>query len=389
MNATRCSLLCLLLGALGCRDAPARGGVNGKRPAEAAPPWTADAREPTPPRGMVWIGEGPLIAGTPPDRVPRIADEELPGEQLVLHGFFVDIFPYPNEEGAIPVTGVTRSRAEGLCKEQGKRLCSELEWERACKGPRNLSYEYGDRYRPDVCLTGRAPRLLPNAYRAGCRSEFGVRDLHGGVWEWTSSRWARGKNGDLATVRGGNSNAGELVGRCANGAPKSPESSSSELGFRCCSGELNEAHVSLRLETGPVLEARPRVEGSVATELEAFLPPDVRQTLAGYGAFRFTGVWDWRPLANVPLVVGGGCAGEGKSGRCGVIVAALSPASTQLLGWIWVGIFPPRVHPSRADARRLWVYGGDRKSTFRQAVAYEWGRVRAAELERRGGADAE
>jgi sulfatase modifying factor 1 len=387
MNATLRSALVLLLAAVGCRDVPA--GAKGKRVADAAPPWTAEVKDPTPPRGMVWIGEGPLIAGTPPDRVPRIADEELPGEQILLHGFFMDMFPYPNEEGAIPATGVTRNRAESLCKEQGKRLCSELEWERACKGPRNLSYEYGDRYRPEVCLTGRPPRLLPNAYRSGCRSEFGVRDLHGGVWEWTSSRWGRGKNGDLASVRGGNSSSGELVGRCANGAPRAPETASSELGFRCCSGEPNEARVNLRIETGPVLEARPRVEADVATELEGLLPPDVRQTLAGYGAFRFTGVWDWRPLGNVPLVVGGGCAGEGKRGRCGVIVASLSQVPPQSLGWIWVGIFPPHAHPSRTDARRLWVYGGDRKSTFRQAVSYEWGRVRPAALERRGVSNAQ
>jgi hypothetical protein len=230
---------------------------------------------------------------------------------------------------------------------------------------------------------------LPNAYRSACRSEFGVRDLHGGVWEWTSSRWGRAKNGDFASVRGGNSSSGELVGRCANGAPRAPETASSELGFRCCSGEPNEARVNLHIETGPVLEARPRVEADVATELEGLLPPDVRQTLAGCGSFRITGVWDWRPLGNVPLVVGGGCAGEGKSGRCGVIVASLSQVPPQSLGWIWVGIFPPHAHPSRTDARRLWVYGGDRKSTFRQAISFEWGRVRPAALERRGLSGAE
>ena len=59
--------------------------------------------------------EGALVAGTPEGRVPRLADQEMPGQQIVLHGFFIDMFPYPNEEGAIPRTGVTQAEAEALC----------------------------------------------------------------------------------------------------------------------------------------------------------------------------------------------------------------------------------------------------------------------------------
>ena len=91
---------------------------------------------PPPPRkGMVFIPGGALVAGTPPEKLPRIADEEMPGEQVILKGFYIDVFPYPNEEGAIPLTNLSEPEAEGLCAELGKRLCTELEWERACKGP--------------------------------------------------------------------------------------------------------------------------------------------------------------------------------------------------------------------------------------------------------------
>ena len=98
---------------------------------------------------MVWIPGGALVAGTPPDARPRKVDEEMPGEQVILHGYYVDVFPYPNEEGAIPLTNVSQSEAQALCSERSKRLCTELEWERACKGPQNHPYEYGDRHRPD------------------------------------------------------------------------------------------------------------------------------------------------------------------------------------------------------------------------------------------------
>src|SRR6187549_2504158 len=166
MSATRCSRLlrlCWLAAiGLGCREGAGRVTPTGAGEPDAAPPWRAESRAPTPPRGMAWIPEGPLVAGTPEGRLPRLPDQEMAGEQMVLHGFFIDVFAYPNEEGAIPTTGFTRPQAEAACAEHGKRLCTELEWERACKGPENTTYEYGDRYRSDVCLTGRSPRMMPS-----------------------------------------------------------------------------------------------------------------------------------------------------------------------------------------------------------------------------------
>jgi sulfatase modifying factor 1 len=332
---------------------------------------------------MVWIPEGTLIAGTPPGRIPRIADAEMPGEQLILHGFFIDQFPFPNEEGAIPETGATHTRAGKLCRERGKRLCTELEWERACKGPRNTNYEYGDRYRPEVCATGRAPRMLPSGYRTACRSDFGVRDLHGGVWEWTASRWERGNPAELYSLRGGNATDGELVGRCANGMAKAPEAASSEIGFRCCKGDLNEAKVSVHLESGAGFEPRARLADEVQRQLEELLPADVRDAIASAGALRFHAVWDWQPLGNTPLVVAGGCVGPAPAHRCGVLVADLSSGPPQLLGWFWMGYYPPAVRVSQWDPRKLWVTGGDRKSNYRQPVSYEWGRVQLGELVRK------
>ena len=372
-----------LAGVLGCRDSTAPAPRPARGISDAGPPWAGPVKDPTAPRGMVWIPEGPLIAGTPPGRVPRIADAEMPGEQLVLHGFFIDQFPFPNEEGAIPQTGVNHTRAEALCRERGKRLCTELEWERACKGPRNGSYEYGDRYRPEVCSTGRAPRMLPSGYRTGCRSDFGVRDLHGGVWEWTASRWGRGNPAELYSLRGGNSANGELVGRCANAISKSPEAASPEVGFRCCKGDVNEAKVSLHVQAGTVFEARAKVEDDVRAQLQEIVPPEVKEAIQTAGALRLNGVWDWQPLANTPLVVAAGCIGDPPAHRCGVQVAELAVGPAQLVGWFWVGLYPPALRASKWDPRKLWVTGGDRKSFFRQPLSYEFGRVQLGELVRK------
>src|SRR6185312_7258602 len=137
-------VVALSLLAAACRrsghDDPTRAQADG----DAAPPWTSGPAEPEERPGMVWIPPGVLIAGTPLDRLPRVADEEMAGEQVVMHGFYVDVFPYPNEAGAIPTTNITQDEALGLCAAQGKRLCTELELERACKGPENQTYEYGD-----------------------------------------------------------------------------------------------------------------------------------------------------------------------------------------------------------------------------------------------------
>lgn len=387
MSATRCSSLALpfsLFLGLGCRESPARPAPAALTSADAAtPPWQRVSKAPTPPRGMVWVPEGALVAGTPEGRRPRLADQELAGEQLVLHGFFIDVFAYPNEEGAIPQTGVTQAQAEASCAERNKRLCTELEWERACKGPENTTYEYGDRYRPDVCITGRSPRMLPNGYRQGCRSEFGARDLHGGVWEWTASRWGRGGDKALVALRGGNADAGEVVGRCANGLPRAADSASPTVGFRCCMGEVNDAAVNLRLERARPLDQRGRVERSLAQQLETLIPEEVKAALDSFGTWRANALWDWRPIVNARFIVGGGCAGAAPAPqRCGVLVVELVSGQPELMAWAWSGIWPPIVRVSTYPSK-LWVYGGDRRSQTRQALLFESGRLRLGELQRK------
>ena len=101
----------------------------------------------------------------------------------------------PNEVGAIPTTNVSRDEAARLCEGKGKRLCSELEWERACKGPDNARYEYGATFDARVCDAGQPADTAarhPSGERTACRSAFGVREMHGGAWEWTDSPWNRG-----------------------------------------------------------------------------------------------------------------------------------------------------------------------------------------------------
>src|SRR5580704_3745748 len=130
----------------GTDGAMADGGALVSAPSAVAPG--------APRPGMAWIPSGVLHAGSAVDEVPNVAEAELPGVDVPLGGFYIDVLPWPNESGAIPTTNMTRDEASRLCQAKQKRLCSELEWERACKGPQNLRYEYGPIYDPTACGAG-------------------------------------------------------------------------------------------------------------------------------------------------------------------------------------------------------------------------------------------
>ncbi len=376
--------MCAALGltGIGCRKQESPRGAEldaGVMPAMSGslgPP----ASQPAPRRGMIWIPAGALVAGTPPDNLPRIADEEIPGEQVMLRGFHIDIYPFPNEEGAIPLTGVSQAEAAGTCAELGKRLCSELEWERACKGPSNHTYEYGDRYKSDRCGTGTAAALRPSGLRVGCSSDYGVFDMHGGVWEWTSSSWGRGSSRPLATVRGGNATAGELVGRCANAMGRPSDSKSSALGFRCCAGPKNEAEVVLNIERFAKLKHRDAVDKALAAKLNELLPEAALKNLGENVEFRVDRLWDWSPVGNEQLIVAGGCAA--RSSNCGALILRSSLARTSVLGWAESGHYTPAVQ-SEDGIRDVWVFGQDELGSFKRLVTYGWGTVSVGEKERK------
>jgi sulfatase modifying factor 1 len=337
---------------------------------------------PVPRQGMAFIPSGALVVGTPRDAYPRLADEEVPGEQVIVGGFYIDIFPYPNEEGAIPLTNVTQPDAKQLCADRGKRLCGELEWERACKGPDQHIYEYGDRYRADACGTGTAPQLRPSGLRVGCRSDFGLRDLHGISFEWTSSPFRRGTTGDLVAARGGNGTSGELVGRCANAIGRPPDAAAASIGFRCCAGATGAPEVELSIRHSRKLEARDRLDTPLVAELTKVLPDEARVALLRHGAIEPDRQWTWWPAGNDELVIMSFCAGTGRRALCGVLVARVILGKANALGWADGGTWQPMLHAEN-DPRDLWLLGGDDPGAFRRRITYQWGHVSVGKRERR------
>jgi len=103
---------------------------------------------------------------------------------------FGEVQPIDPDE---PVQHVCFWEADAYARWAGRRLPTEQEWEKACGwdpvGGRLRRYPWGDEDpTPQLAnLGGRAARPAPvGAYPAGA-SAYGVEQLVGDVWEWTSS----------------------------------------------------------------------------------------------------------------------------------------------------------------------------------------------------------
>jgi formylglycine-generating enzyme required for sulfatase activity len=366
-------------------------GTEPSPSALASAPWAVTSSSPPQREGMVWIPPGVLIAGTPPGRLPRIADEELPGVRIEMRGFFIDRFNHPHEPGTIPRAHMTQAEARVVCEGRGMRLCTELEWERACKGPDNQPYAYGDEYDAEACDTGTSDALAPNGVNPRCVSGFGVHDMHGSAWNWTSSAWERGAAqpkaarragsrrdapAPLVVVRGGNGADGEVIARCANGRGLRPERRHKRVGVRCCAGEANTSKVELQIERGSALGWR-RPTPKVAEALAALVPDGIRTQVKDRPSadhFRVDRLWIWRPIGNEELVLGGGCAHPPDHDACGVVVARLQGDEAQPVSFVATDWWVPTLD-EHDSARRLLLYGGDRVGLFRKTLEYKVGRV--------------
>jgi hypothetical protein len=175
------------------------------------------------PATRLWVGSATGTANRNPAReADRVAVE--------LAAFSIDALPYPNDPARPARGGASRAEAEQLCAEQGKRLCSELEWEHACKGQRDAEHP--------SALGFDAPRCAQDALN--CSSDLGVFALGTLGREWTGSPARDGDWDRLRTaiVRGADANASAALHRCAARDAAAPESKSEHLFFRCCRGAL-------------------------------------------------------------------------------------------------------------------------------------------------------
>src|SRR5262249_42085591 len=150
-------------------------------------------------------------------------------------GYSIDRYLYPNDPAKPPLTGVARGRAAELCQQVGGRLCTELEWERACKGPEGTTFAGGNAWEKECTRTP-----------GKCASGFGVLGMGAALREWTSSEVApaEGAQNRASAVRGARGDAAAPDHRCAHRAAVDPTATGDDLGFRCCYGPPNAASIA-------------------------------------------------------------------------------------------------------------------------------------------------
>lgn len=95
---------------------------------------------------------------------------------------------YPPDAARRPVTGINWLEANAYSQWAGRRLPTEEEWEFAARGHEGRLYPWGNEWRPESVNAASTTRRFDEVgSRPGNASPFGVYDMVGNVWEWTSS----------------------------------------------------------------------------------------------------------------------------------------------------------------------------------------------------------
>ena len=143
----------------------------------------------------------------------------------------VDAYEYPNEADANPRDMVSQEQAEELCKQAGKHLCSIDEWQAACRGKDKTRFSYGDGYKQNKCDTN-TKAMKRSGRKEQCRSWFGMYDMNGNLWEWTSTKSKDHPN--MFLVAGGAWNTNN-ESKCTDSKFSFyPQNQYPSVGFRCC-----------------------------------------------------------------------------------------------------------------------------------------------------------
>lgn len=165
----------------------------------------------------------------------------------------MDVYEAPNVRGSRPLVMKSGVEAERFCGAQGKRLCSEIEWESACEGDAHKPWVYGWKSDATSCNSGKGWRPFDvealnaggaraqaevdklwqgegSGARAACVSQDGIYDLVGNVEEWVTARPTR----PFRLAMMGGFWAKPWTGCRGTNDAHEPGFKFYEVGFRCC-----------------------------------------------------------------------------------------------------------------------------------------------------------
>ena len=149
---------------------------------------------------------------------------------------------FHDESGRLPMENVNLfevrrfiERMNARAPGSGFRLPTESEWEWACHASTAMDYATG------ATLTPADANIAPSPERAAeggtvavgsyAANAWGLFDMHGNVWEWTSD-----VAGDLQIIRGGSWYFGADSARCGLRYTHRPQDRGFSVGFRLARG---------------------------------------------------------------------------------------------------------------------------------------------------------
>lgn len=203
------------------------------------------------------------------DAVEFVARRGIDGSDHAVGVTFREGGWKPTAPEHCPVTLVTWFGAVSYARFVGCGLPTEIEWEKAARGPDGRRFPWGDAYDwrlantadrwlgreirdqrswdEDFHQKGRGPawlasRPLPVGAVSGGESYFGCEDMVGNVAEWCVNPWAESACAAAAkppdarpfrSMRGAGRYGYAAIARCACRRRRDPHSVSENLGFRC------------------------------------------------------------------------------------------------------------------------------------------------------------
>ncbi len=238
-----------------CRNA---GEPTGDAAAPAAAS-TTDGGSDTAPGGMVHVPGGTFTMGArarsdakndPARRTVTVAAFDLDANEVTEGDYAACVDAGPCTAGTVdqptcnyghadranhPMNCVDWSQASVYCHAQSKRLPTEEEWEYASRGgAEERTYPWGTAEpAAQLCWSGIAKREGTCPVRTFAVGAYGLYDMAGNVWEWTSSPSSADRR-DTRVYRGGGwSDARALDFRGAYRDAHAPSNKDADLGFRC------------------------------------------------------------------------------------------------------------------------------------------------------------
>ena len=163
------------------------------------------------PDGMAYIPAGEFIMGD------AEAPETQVGKLVKSNAYLIDLYEVSHEDykkfrpehsfhpkrARWPVSFVAYADAEAFCHAKGKRLPTEIEWEKAARGTDGRKWPwkiYIDH--PNNGFSGFMPEAVDK--RTDWISPYGLYGMGHNVWEWTTDDYKPvGREGKFKILRGG------------------------------------------------------------------------------------------------------------------------------------------------------------------------------------------